>query len=346
MATWTDSEPGYFALRQELSRLLHRARRRRTKVLVAAAAVTAAALVFAVRLPRNYNAQISLRVTEVVEFHLPRSAWTDRELRSFVTEVAFTNQVLGEIYKRHVADMKPAPNLTRGIEFLRDDIEVYAARNRVVVEMEGLTGPRSAYVILRYGARREDRALAVLKSLVAPIVESSSKRRRLEAQQEISRVSLSLENAKEVLEVTRKQAFDRAGRPMAGAGTISPVQMMDLGAAVKAAQLRVTRYQQEMDEARRREQMEKRKSGIDFEIAEESVERPLPLLPLLLGVGLLAFAMALPIAAIVIGAASTTIDSLEDIRRLGLTALGQLPRLVRAPPDVAPRAGGGLRRPL
>src|SRR5688500_4055531 len=114
--TWIESEPGYFALRHELQRLVHRARRRRNKVLAATAAVTIAALVFTLRLPRNYEAQVTLRVTEIVEFHLPRSAWTDRELRSFVTEVAFTNQVLGELYEKYIADISPAPNSIRGME--------------------------------------------------------------------------------------------------------------------------------------------------------------------------------------------------------------------------------------
>ncbi|HEY0712363.1 MAG TPA: hypothetical protein VGF45_06800, partial [Polyangia bacterium] len=182
----------------------------------------------------------------------------------------------------------------------------------------------------------------VLKGLVKPIVESSSKRRKLEAQQEIARASLALENAKELVEETRKQAIERAGRVMPGAGALSPVTMVELDSALKEAHLRLARYQQEYDEARNRERAEKVKSGLDFEIAEESVKRPLPLWPLLLAVGILAFALSLPIAAIVIGAASTTIDSLEDIRKLGFVALGQLPRLAgvpRAAPPGGPPAG-------
>jgi uncharacterized protein involved in exopolysaccharide biosynthesis len=341
MTTWIDSEPGYFALRHELGRLVHRARRRRNKVLLASAAITALAVIFTLRLPRKYDAQITVRVTEIVDFHLPRSVWTDRELRSFVTQVAFTNQVLGEMYEKHLADIAPAPTVIRGIERLREDIEVYAARNRVAVELEGTTGPRSAHVILRYSANREDRALAVLKGLVAPIIESSAKRRRLEAEQEASRVALSLENAQALLEQTRKQAIERAGRLMAGAGSLSPVALMELDSALKSAHLRVARYQQEMDDALRRKQAEKRKSGLDFDVIEESVKRPLPLAPLVLVVAILSFLLALPIAAIVTGAASSTIDSLEDVRKLGIPALGQLPRLVPVPPRVAPPTATG-----
>lgn len=332
-APWTDDEPGFFALRHELTRLVARARRRRRAVLYAAGAVSLAAFVFTLRAPHDYEAQITLRVTEVVEFHLPRSSWTDRELRSFVTQVAFTNEVLGQVYQRHIADFAPAPTLTRGIENLREDVEVYAVRNRIIAEdQEKTVGPRSAHLILRYAARREDRALAVLKSLAEPIMRTSTLRRRLEAVQELSRIQLTLEDAKRVHAQLRDQALARAALPMSGAGSISPVRMVALESAVKEAHMRVARIQKEKDEALRRQQIETRRPGIDFELSEQSVVRPLPLIPLLLAVTLLAFLVAVPMSAIVIGAFATTIDTIEDVRRLGVPVIGHLP----APPSPAP----------
>src|SRR5687768_18054176 len=78
---WTDREPGYFALRSEVGRLYERARRRKGLVLLGALLTAGAAVLFTLRAPRRYVAQLSVQVTEVVEFHLPRSSWTDRELR-------------------------------------------------------------------------------------------------------------------------------------------------------------------------------------------------------------------------------------------------------------------------
>jgi len=57
-ASWTDSEPGFFALRHELRRLMERASRRRRKVLLAAAATSALGVILAVRAPHDYNAQL------------------------------------------------------------------------------------------------------------------------------------------------------------------------------------------------------------------------------------------------------------------------------------------------
>jgi hypothetical protein len=273
-------------------------------------------------------------VTEVVDFHLPRSGWTDRELRSFVTQVAFTNEVLGHVYQTYLADFAPASTVSRGIERLREDIEVKTARNRIMVESEAqTTGPRSANVLLRFDSPREDRAIAVLKALAKPIMESSARRRKLEAEQEMARVSMLLEDAKKMVEQARTQALARAGLPMAGAGSISPVRMVELDSALKEAHLRVARFQQDMDAATMRARLEARRSGIDFEIVDESVQRPLPLLPVLLAVAVLSFLFTWPIATVVVGAFASTVDTLEDIRRLGVPVLGHLPRLAVGVPD-------------
>jgi hypothetical protein len=343
MASWTDSEPGFFALRHELSRLMYRARRRRRYVLGAAALATLMAVGMVLRAPKNYDAQISVRVTEVIEFHMPRSSWTDRELRSFVTQVAFTNEVLARVYQKHLADFAPAANLVRGVERLRDDIGVNTVRNRTLSEVEGTPGPRSAYVVLSFSSSREDRALAVLRELAKPIMETSSRRRRLEAEAEIARTNLQLENAQAVVRKLRDQALARAAAPLPGAGSISPLRMTELDSALKEAHLRVARFQEEKDAALQRQNMEKRKPGIDFEISQESVERPLPRAPVAVLVGVLTFLFALPIAGMVIGAASNTIDSLDDIRRLGLPALGRLAEVAETAPGPPPGGGSNVK---
>jgi hypothetical protein len=332
-ASWTDTEPGFFAMRHELRRLVERARRRRRWVLLGTLGAAVMGAMMALNAPHRYHAQVTVRVTEVVDFHMPRSAWTDRELRSFVTSVAFTNEVLGKVYQTHLADFAPAPTMARAVERLREDVEVYTARNRIMIESEATTGPRSAHVILRYSSPREDRAIAVLKALAQPIMESSTKRRRLEAQQELERVALQLEGAKNMVNVARAQALTRAGLPMAGAGSISPVRMVELDSALKEAHLRVARFQQEMDDAALRAKNEARKSGIDFEIVEESVERPLPRLPVVLAAAVLTFLLAWPLVTIVVGAFAGTVDTLEDIRRLGVPVLGHLPALAVSIPQ-------------
>ena len=111
--SWSDSEPGYFALRSEVARLLHRARRRRDLVLLATVAATLVAVLFAWRAPHNYVAVTSIRLTEVVDFHLPRSQWTNLELLDRVTKVALTHAVLLDVYNRYLGRGRQAQPLAR-----------------------------------------------------------------------------------------------------------------------------------------------------------------------------------------------------------------------------------------
>jgi hypothetical protein len=270
-----------------------------------------------------------VRVTEVIQFQLPRSSWTDRELRSYITDVAFTNQVLRGIYDRFLrtGDRKGDP--IRAVEKLRGDLDVQVVRNRIVVQMEGKTGPRSAYVVLRYAAPSAAQALGVLQGLVDPIIRTSAQRRRTEAAQEIRRAALGLEESRKLLAELNQQAYDTSGRPLAG-GRLSPVRMTALSEALAEARRRVDRFAADKEAAERREREEKTRPGINFEIADQELRAPLPLAPLLLVVALVVFILSVPLSALLVGAFDPFVGSVEDVRRLGLPSLGRL-RHVRLP---------------
>ena len=322
--SWIDREPGYFALRSEVARLAARARRHRLAVFLGALGVTLGALVLTLRAPRPYRAQLSVRVTEVVEFHLPRSQWTDRELRSYVTDVAFTNQVLLAVYRKYLQDIYRAPNNDKAISKLRDELDVQVARNRIVSAMQGRTGPRSAHVVLRFGAPTAEVAMGVLKELSKPIMETSARRRRDEAARETQRATLFLEQARLRHEALRQEAMASAGQRLRGANGISPVRMLAIQDDLAEAQRTIGRLQMEKDAAERRQRAEKARPGINFDIAEEDVQPPLPLGPLLIGVAIMAFLIGLPLAGLAVGSFYPFVESLEDIRRLGIPTIGRL----------------------
>jgi hypothetical protein len=322
-ATWTDREPGYFALRSEVARLWNRARRRRKWMLLGAGAAALVAALFTWRLPHKVQALVAIRVTEVVDFRLPRSTWTDRELRSYITDVAFTNEVLRGIYDRYLRDQDRKRDASRAVELLREQLDVQVVRNRIVVQMEGKTGPRSAHVVLRFAAPTTEKAVGVLQALVDPIIRTSAQRRRSEAAQEIRRASLGLEEAQKLLVDLNQQAVANAGSPVRGART-SPVRLTALNEAIAEAQRRVERFAADKEAAERRQRSEAARPGINFHIAEQSVREPLPKGAVVGGVALLVFLLSLPLAALVVGAFDPFIGSVEDIRRLGVPALGRL----------------------
>jgi hypothetical protein len=322
--SWIDREPGYFALRSEVARLAARARRHKGAVFLGALAAAALATLFAFRAPHRYTAEISVRVTEMVEFHLPRSQWTDRELRSYVTDVAFTNQVLLKVYQQHLKHIYNSPNNDKAITRLRDELDVKVVRNRIAIEKEGVTGPRSAHVVMRFGAPTPETAMAVLKALATPIMETSARRRRDEATQETRRATLTLEYALRYQDALRKQAMEVAGQQLRGTEGADSVKLLALNDALAEGQRNIARLQAEKDLAERRQRSEKSRPGIDFAIAREGIEAPLPLGPLLTVVGVLSFLFCLPLAALVVGTFLPYIECLEDVRRLGIPTLGRL----------------------
>jgi hypothetical protein len=321
--SWMDREPDFFALRSEVARLWRRAQHRRKWVLLGAAATALLAALFTWRMPHKVQAMVSIRVTEVVDFRLPRSSWTDRELRSYVTDVAFTNQVLRGIYDRYLREQDSKKDPGRAVELLREQLDVQVVRNRIVMQMEGKTGPRSAHVVLRFAAPTTQKAMGVLQALVEPIIRTSAQRRRGEAVQEIRRATLSLEEGQKLLADLNQQAFTNAGSPVRGA-RVSPVRLTALNEAIAEAQRRVERFTADKDAAERRERSEKARPGINFYIAEQSVRVPLRKEVVAGGVALLVFLLSLPLAALVVGAFDPFIGSVEDIRRLGIPTLGRL----------------------
>jgi hypothetical protein len=323
-ASWSESEPGYFVLRSEVSRLAARARGRKLVVLVMSLGAAAVAALMTLQSPRNYEAQVSIRVTEVVEFRMPRSNWTDLELRSFITDVAFTTRVLRAVYDRHFKHKDPGGNPQRGVERLRDSLDVTVARNRIVAQLEeGKPTPKSAYVVLRFSDPTAETAQGVLEMLQKPIIEISSSRRRKEAADDIQRATLLLEEARKTLAALNKQALALASRPLRGTD-ISPVRLMELTDSIAETQRMVARLEQEKVDAERRARQEKARPGINFAVASEDMQEPLPLAPLLSVVTILAFFLSLPISVLVVGAFDPFLQSLEDIRRLGIPALGRL----------------------
>ncbi len=326
--SWTESEPGYFALRSEVARLLHRARRRAGLVLAATAAATLGAVLFAWQAPHNHVAVTSIRLTEVVDFQLPRSQWTNLELLDRVTRVALTHAVLLDVYNRYLRAGDTNPNPARGVERLRDALGVSIVRNRIVLQEDTKT-PRSAYVVLTYESPFAEQAVGVVSSLTAPIVEASTRRRRGEAEQEVVQARLSLKDARALYEALNIQAL-RAATPLRGSGKDSDASFLALDDAVTEAQRRAGRLDSELRDAERRLREETSRPGIDYEIAESRVDPPLPLVPLLLTVALVGFLLALPVMILLVGAFTPFIESVEDIRRLGIPTLGRLEGGARA----------------
>jgi uncharacterized protein involved in exopolysaccharide biosynthesis len=321
---WSESEPGFFALRSEVARLFRRAARRRLAVVGVLSLIVAGAALVALRSPRQFRARLAVRVTEVVDFNLPRSHWTERELRGYVNEVALTNEVMLEVWKQLLWDGHSPVVPARAIEWMRDGVVVRVIRSAAVAEaQEAGRGARSAHVVLTFSAPSPQKAVGVLKALAQPIVEASARRRREEAALETRRAALAVEAAEAVVAALTKEAMASAGSGFA-ARNAKALQLTGIESALAEARRRLGHLEGERQEAERRQRAEKQKPGIDFEIAQEALEAPLPRGPLLATVAGIALLLGLPLASLLVGAFNPFVEHPADIRRLGIPVLGAL----------------------
>lgn len=329
---WTAAEPDYFTLRREVGRLLGRARRRPLWVLGLAVLLTGAATFKAYRRPAKYRAWAAVRFTEVVDPRLPRSRWSERELQGFINEVALPSKVLLEIYNQHVWDQVTPVAPTRAIERLRDAMSITVVKNPSVAMMHTGSTPNSAHILIGYPADTPEQARATVKALIAPIVETSTKRRKEEAALAVRRAQLELDEARQRVEALTRQAqreLETYVGPLPTAPGASPVAMMGLRDALAAARRRVSQKEEDRRTAEKRSYAESRRPGIDLQVAGEWMEIPTPRSQVLPWVASLTFLLGLPLCALLVGAFDPFVHGREDVRRLGVAVLGHL----RSPPS-------------
>jgi hypothetical protein len=336
---WTDCEPSFFAMRGEVGRLFRRGRRRSGAVLLVALLTAAVAVLVTLRSPRKHHARAAVRVTELVDLHLPRSAWSERELRGYVSKVAFTDEVVLAVWRKHVWDGHTPVAPARAVQRMRDELEVRVLQSRTVAAEQVKSGPRSAHVTVGFKARSRSQALAVVDALTEPIIRVSAGRRRDEAAQETRRATLAVEQARDSVEAATMTAMAAAGSLARARTEVSPLRVTGMDSALAEARRRLAHLEAERQAAERRQRAESQRPGIDFERAQTTVVSPLPLAPLLALVAAVAWLLALPLATLVVGAFTRTVDSVEDLRRWGFPALGRLSARRLRPPVMGGTAG-------
>jgi hypothetical protein len=323
-ASWTSTEPGFLAMRTELVRLFRRAGRRPAIVFALALLLTLAVVFLAYRARRPYRARISVRMTEVVDAQRQRIAWTERELRAYVNAVSLTNVLLLEVYEKFLWDKRKPLDRGRALERLRDAVDVSVIESATVADVQERSGARSAHVLIAFEAPTAAQALGVVRALAQPVVATSQRRRREEAAQATAAARIAAKEANLSLAALTKDAVAQMGALGSVSSRVSPMDLTGLAKAIQRARERQALLDAEALEAERRERAETHRSGIDFEIAGELLDEPLPLLPLLGLVGLCGFLLLSPVAAMLVGAFDRHIEVLDDLTRLGLPALGTL----------------------
>lgn len=315
----------------EAWRLLRRARRRPGWVL--ALALVGAAAVVGVRARRAdvYTARVVLRVTEG---DLPPGASprAPRRLREHVARIALaTPRLLAiaegeEIYGATVGGVRGGDPEAVLASF-RDDVDIDAWRTDFIEERAPADAWRSGRVAISFRAADPEQATRVAAALARLVVDDAEEARRADA--------TARERRAEREERALRERIAEAHAALARAelrlrGTDGEHAATVRGELVERRQAMLALEEQAAALAARRAELAVRASlqaaneGLSFEVAQVVRPRPRRLARwrALVAAGAAAFALLLPLAALVVGAFDGRVYDGDDVRRLGLASLG------------------------
>lgn len=336
MATdWYESEKARHSLKRELQRLKRRARSRPALLLALALGMTLAVLWYKERSKPPYRAYVSIRVTEG---NLLRedSPLAGHDLDEYLKSVALSNQQISEILDEHdLYELERARGEIFAIATLRDNMKLSIFSNYFAVRRSYSDAPRSARISIRFQDKDPELAFAVAQDLATKMVENEQRRRNASAERLHQIAELAYRRAQtEALELksrlTRKRLeLDEAEKKKATGDEIAAlrVEVGRLAALTERALDMLSKTEGQRSSINFALAADAADLGLRFEIVDKRPPIPRdPVSPFALGMwGLAIFVIVLPLSAIAVGAFDSRLHEGEDIERLGLPLVGQVP---------------------
>jgi hypothetical protein len=335
---WLSMEPSVLQVMiAELQRFKGRMKVHPVPVLLLALLMSAGATFVFARKPTMYTARVILRISEGALSQSRGAVLPQNELKSYIYDFALSDRSLMEqiidkhgLFQRELALF----GADGAIDELRDGLSIDVYHNFFHYDKNYESTPRSLRLGIVYMHKDADFAykMAVLLSDLVVAVES---------QKRLQEVEFAAANAHHVLAAVEKEQDEREAEISAIMTDLADAELT--GDGVRAAMARVkiadlaqiqNRERQHLQNLRREvEQIdlnrkaEENNMGLVFELAGQvrPVAKPPPG-PFMLGlVGLVCFCVFVPVCAIGLGTIDSRIHELEDVRRLGMPALGHIP---------------------
>jgi hypothetical protein len=317
-------DPSWAALREQTGRLFRRARRHIWIVFGVAALATLGALGVAARRPIRQSATVALRMTEDVKAAV-RMPWTDRALRGYVNEVAFSHtHLLALIDRNRMFRNNPGKfDPIVAVETLRERITVEVVQNHAIALVEPGNRPRSAHLTITFQDGDPGRAVKVARQLGELVMITSRAQQRIHAEAAVRKASTEVQAARTSLASLRLEAISTPAIAPLQART--PADIPGMRDAIRLAQLRVDRAEEGLGLAERRLRGELEEGGMGVELLDlVPAPPPWPAGKKLAVVAAAAALICFPLAAMMVGAWDRRVYAAEDVRHLGLRCLGQL----------------------
>ena len=329
---WEDDEETHGRVGPELRRLARRARRRPLLTLLAALAMTGGIVGMRARKPRVFESRVALRVTES-DLDADTAPRTVGSLRNYVAEVCFSNQRLLGVMRAHnlyPSLMKRDEGLA--LEEMRDDIDVEVWRNFFAIPRYNDEAGRSARLAVAYHGKDRLVVYDVVRDLARLITEEEETSRIQQAEGALNDAEDRVKDARALAQekhhdlVVEQVAMQNA-RTQAEVTRLT-IESQGLQKLARSADDQVAQAEKMREAVWMRLQLEKKRLGLQFELIDAGrVAPPGPSKKLVLSlIAIIVFIVSLPLAMLGVGAVDTRVYEPEDIRRLGLVALGALPR--------------------
>jgi hypothetical protein len=331
---WFESEePTRNAMVAELQRIKRRTRVRPIPVLALALVVTAGITYKVATKPVVVEAEVVLALTEGALARQSNSIPVD-QLREYVSSVLLPDNKLAElIEKRNLSRLRKKLGMQFALDELRGNLEIQIWKNSFVYfDDEDANKQHSARIGLTVRDSDADRAYDLVHDLASIAIESSAiQRQRLAAaiSQQVAALREATEGRLEeiMLQSSLKQAAlnDAIRRGRLDLAATLQGDMWSLFGERRQIEERLSRIASSPDVAAT--EIAARNLDMTLSIVEERrPERParkefvLVLIAVVVGAGALIGSM------LVVGAFDSRVHDTDDVARLGLPVLGQLPK--------------------
>ena len=173
-ADWTETEPGFRQVVDELLRLTRRAKKRKLLTIVVTLALTGALVARQATNVRRYPARVVLGVTENSRL-TEGPVETSNDLKAYVQSAVFTDSALLDVMKNnHYAPEKVRTRPRLALEDFREEVEVDVTKNEFAApRTPGET--RSALVAIELWLPDPEQAIDITRDLGDLVVERDQK---------------------------------------------------------------------------------------------------------------------------------------------------------------------------
>jgi hypothetical protein len=316
----------------ELRRLARRSRRRPFLTLFLTLLMTGAAVGQRSRKPRVYEARVALRVTES-DLDADTAPRTVGNLRNYVAEVCFSESRLARVIKQYglyPAQMKRDER--QAVEEMRDDLDVEVWRNFFALPRSPDDPGRTARMAITFHGKDRYVVYQVTHALAQLVLEEEETSRLAQAEGALTDADERVKQARALAQERHRQLVEKQVQHASAHNEEQSARLLietqSMIKLAKAADEQVLTTEKARQTLWMRLQLERKQMGLQFELIDGG--RVPPAGPskrfVLAVVAVLVFCFTLPLAMLGVGALDPRVYEAEDIRRLGLTALGELPR--------------------